>query len=35
MAILAGAQAEKDTALPSPIITSKNVAKFYDENSLF
>ncbi|MDC9825361.1 substrate-binding domain-containing protein [Devosia sp. ZB163] len=35
MAILAGAVAEKETALPSPIITSDNVAKFYDENSLF
>jgi hypothetical protein len=35
MAILAGAQPEKETALPSPIITSENVVKFYDENSLF
>lgn len=35
MAILAGAEPEKDTALPSPIITSENVVKYYDENSLF
>ncbi len=35
MAILAGAVPEKETALPSPIITSENVVKFYDENSLF
>ena len=35
MAILAGANAEKDTALPSPIITIDNVVKFYDEDSLF
>jgi ribose transport system substrate-binding protein len=35
MAILAGAQPEKETVLPSPIITSDNVVKFYDENSLF
>jgi ribose transport system substrate-binding protein len=35
MAILAGAQSEKETVLPSPIITSDNVVKFYDENSLF
>lgn len=35
MAILAGAEPEKDTALPSPIITADNVVKFYDEDSLF
>ena len=35
MAILAGAQSEKESVLPSPIITSVNVVKFYDENSLF
>jgi ABC-type sugar transport system substrate-binding protein len=35
MAILAGAVPEKDTALPSPIITADNVVKFYDEDSLF
>jgi ribose transport system substrate-binding protein len=35
MSILAGAQAEKESVLPSPIITSDNVVKFYDENSLF
>jgi ABC-type sugar transport system substrate-binding protein len=35
MALLAGAQSEKDTVLPSPIITSDNVVKFYDESSLF
>ncbi|MDF2372947.1 MAG: substrate-binding domain-containing protein [Rhizobiaceae bacterium] len=35
MAILAGAMAEKKTALPSPIITSENVVKYYDENSAF
>ena len=35
MAILAGATPEKNTVLPSPIITADNVVKFYDENSLF
>jgi ribose transport system substrate-binding protein len=35
MSILAGAVSEKDTVLPSPIITADNVIKFYDENSLF
>jgi ribose transport system substrate-binding protein len=35
MAILAGAVPEKETALPSPIITGDNVVKYYDENSLF
>ncbi|MEX2278385.1 MAG: substrate-binding domain-containing protein [Cucumibacter sp.] len=35
MALLAGAQSEKDTVLPSPIITIENVAKFYNEDSTF
>jgi len=35
MAILAGAQAEKETVLPSPIITIDNVVKHYDESSTF
>ena len=35
MAILAGAEPPKDTALPSPIITIDNVAQFYDPNSTF
>lgn len=35
MAILAGATPEKDTYLPSPLITIDNVIKFYDPNSLF
>ena len=35
MAILAGAVAEKETVLPSPIITIDNAVKFYDENSKF
>jgi ribose transport system substrate-binding protein len=35
MAILAGGQAEKDTVLPSPLITKDNVVKFYDPNSVF
>ncbi|MGO1075019.1 substrate-binding domain-containing protein [Inquilinus sp. CA228] len=35
MAILAGGQSEKDTVLPSPIITAENVAKFYDADSKF
>ena len=35
MAILAGAVPEKETALPSPIISADNVVKFYDEDSLF
>jgi ABC-type sugar transport system substrate-binding protein len=35
MAILAGAEAPKQTALPSPIITIDNVARFYDPNSTF
>lgn len=35
MAILAGANAPKDTYLPSPLITIDNVIKYYDPNSLF
>ncbi|BCP53942.1 ABC transporter substrate-binding protein [Kaistia sp. 32K] len=35
MAILAGAQAPKDTALPSPIITKDNAIKFIREGSTF
>jgi ribose transport system substrate-binding protein len=35
MAILAGAAAEKDTVLPSPIITIDNVARFYHPESVF
>ena len=35
MAILAGAEAPKMTALPSPIITIDNAIKFYDEDSKF
>ncbi|MGE5073145.1 MAG: substrate-binding domain-containing protein [Anaerolineae bacterium] len=35
MSILAGATPEKDTYLPSPLITIDNVIKFYDPNSLF
>ena len=35
MAILAGAQAEKDTVLPSPLITMDNVERFYNPDSLF
>ena len=35
MAILAGAKAPKQTALPSPIITIDNVARFYDPESTF
>jgi hypothetical protein len=35
MAILAGAVPEQETVLPSPIITSDNVAKFYDPDSTF
>jgi ABC-type sugar transport system substrate-binding protein len=35
MAILAGAVPEKETVLPSPIITIDNAVKFYDPNSLF
>jgi len=35
MAILAGAVSEKDTVLPSPLITIDNVARFYDPDSVF
>jgi ribose transport system substrate-binding protein len=35
MAILGGGQAEKDTVLPSPLITKDNVIKFYDPKSVF
>jgi ribose transport system substrate-binding protein len=35
MAIVAGGAPEKETALPSPIITVDNAVKFYDENSKF
>ena len=35
MAILAGAQAEKDTVLPSPLITIDNVKRFYNPDSVF
>jgi len=35
MAILAGASAEKDTVLPSPLITIDNVDLFYDPESVF
>jgi ribose transport system substrate-binding protein len=35
MAILAGADSEKDTVLPSPLITQENAEKYYDPNSVF
>jgi ABC-type sugar transport system substrate-binding protein len=35
MAILAGAQAPEQTVLPSPLITSDNVVKFYNPDSVF
>ena len=35
MAILAGAQAPKDTVLPSPLITIDNVQRFYNPDSVF
>jgi ABC-type sugar transport system substrate-binding protein len=35
MALLAGAVAEKETVLPSPIITIDNVVKYYDPDSTF
>ena len=35
MAILAGAEAPKETVLPSPIITRDNAVKFYDPDSVF
>jgi ribose transport system substrate-binding protein len=35
MAILAGAQAPKDTVMPSPLITIDNVQRFYNPDSVF
>ena len=35
MAILAGADAPKETVLPSPIITKDNAVKFYSPDSVF
>jgi ribose transport system substrate-binding protein len=35
MAILAGADSEKDTVLPSPLITRENAEKYYDPDSVF
>jgi len=35
MSLLSGATAEKDTVMPSPIITIDNVQKFYDPGSVF
>jgi ribose transport system substrate-binding protein len=35
MAILAGAVPEKDTVLPSPLITSDNACQYYNPDSLF
>jgi ribose transport system substrate-binding protein len=35
MAILAGADAPKETVLPSPIITKDNAVKFYNPDSVF
>lgn len=35
MAILAGAEAPKETVLPSPIITKENAGKFYNPDSVF
>ena len=35
MAIVAGGTPEKETVLPSPIITDDNAVKFYDESSKF
>ncbi len=35
MSILAGGTPEKDTYVPSPLITIDNVIKYYDPNSLF
>ncbi len=35
MSILAGAEAPKETVLPSPIITKENAGKYYDPNSVF
>jgi len=35
MAILAGAKPEKDTTLPSPLITIENACQYYNPDSLF
>jgi ribose transport system substrate-binding protein len=35
IAVLAGAVPEKDTVLPSPLITGDNVARYYDPQSVF
>lgn len=35
MAILAGAEAPRETVLPSPIITSENAVQYYDPESVF
>lgn len=35
MAILAGAEAPQDTVLPSPLISTDNVARFYNPESIF
>jgi ribose transport system substrate-binding protein len=35
MAIIAGAASEKNTVMPSPIITAENVARFYFPESVF
>ncbi len=35
MAILAGAEAPKETVLPSPIITKDNAIKYYNPDSVF
>jgi ribose transport system substrate-binding protein len=35
IAVLAGAVPEKDTVLPSPLITRDNVARYYDPESVF
>ena len=35
MAILAGADSEQDTVLPSPLITRENVESYYDPESVF
>jgi ribose transport system substrate-binding protein len=35
MAILAGANAPQDSVFPSPLITDKNVERFYNPDSVF
>jgi hypothetical protein len=35
MSILAGATSEKNTVMPSPVITIDNVARFYFPESVF